>query len=86
MSSSAAGTTTSDCEVTNIISHGIWVLLHQKEYFIPFADYPRLKGAKVSELLNIQAISPGQLHWPELDEDIEIAALKSAGEFPLGFG
>jgi hypothetical protein len=83
MSLSQPGIGTSDYEVTNIEPSGFWVLVDDREYFIPFADYPVFKDAKISQLFNMVRLSPTQLHWPDLDADIEIEALKHPEQYPL---
>ncbi len=72
-------------EVTNISSIGFWVLVGDKEYFVPFADYPAFKEATVAEISAMTQISPSQLRWENLDIDIEIEALEAPENFPLVF-
>ncbi len=40
MSSVSHGTTTSRPEVTNISAHGFWILLDERELFLPFEHFP----------------------------------------------
>ncbi len=72
-------------EVTNIAGFGFWLLVNDKEYFVPFADYPVFRTATVSQIYNMQQLAPGQFHCPELDVDIELAALQSPKKFTLAF-
>ena len=83
MSLSQPGIGTSDYEATNNEPSGFWVLVDDQEYFIPFADYPVFKDAKISQLFNMARLSPTQLHWPDLDADIEIEALKRPEHYHL---
>ncbi|MBM4287900.1 MAG: DUF2442 domain-containing protein [Deltaproteobacteria bacterium] len=83
MSSRQPGISTSDHEVTNIEPSGFWVLVDNQEFFIPFADYPLFKEAKISQIFHMVRLSPSQLHWPELDADIEIEALTHPEHYPL---
>ena len=85
MISSQPGTSTSPSEVTNIEPLGFWVLVDDREYFIPFADYPVFQGASLLQIFHMQRLSPTQLHWPDLDADIEIEALESPAHYPLIF-
>jgi hypothetical protein len=85
MNSSQPGTNISPSEVTNIEALGFWVLVEDKEYFIPFTDYPVFKGASVEQIFRMQQLSPNQLHWPDLDADIEIDALEQPEHYPLVF-
>jgi hypothetical protein len=53
---------------------------------VPLTWYPRLAHATVEERANWRLIGAGEgLHWPDLDEDISVAALltgKSSTESP----
>ncbi len=82
-SSKKPGETILGSEVTNISAVGFWVLIGNKEYFIPFADYPVFKKATVAEIYAMTQISPSQLRWESLDADIEINALETPENFPL---
>ena len=73
------------CEVTNIEPLGFWVLVDDREYFVPFANYPVFQGASIQQILQLQRLSPTQLHWPDLDADIEIEALEQPEHYPLVF-
>jgi hypothetical protein len=72
-------------EVTNIEPLGFWVLVDEREYFVPFADYPVFQGASIQQIFQMQRLSPTQLHWPDLDADIEIDALEQPEHYPLVF-
>ena len=85
MSSSLPGTSISPSEVNNIEPLGFWVLVDDKEYFVPFADYPVFQGAPVRQIFQMQRLSPTQLYWPDLDADIEIESLDQPEHYPLVF-
>lgn len=85
MSSSRAGTNISSSEVTNIEPQGFWVLVDEKEYFVPYKEYPAFRQATVEQIFNLRSQGPGQLHWPDLDIDIEVKALESPEKFPLNY-
>ena len=85
MSSSQPGTSISPSEVTNIEPLVFWVLVDDREYFVPFADYPVFQGASIQQIFNIRRLSANQLHWPDLDADIEIEALEQPDRYPLVF-
>jgi hypothetical protein len=86
MISSQPGTSISPSEVTNIEALGFWILVDNKEYFVPFDDYPVFKGASIQQILKMQRLSPTQLHWPDLDADIEIDALEQPEHYPMVWG
>jgi hypothetical protein len=64
---------------------GFWVLVEEKEYFIPFSDYPGFRDSSINQILNIRFMPPSQLHWEELDVDIELQALVQPDSYPLAF-
>jgi hypothetical protein len=77
--------TISDSEVTNISSSGFWLLVEDREYFIPFVDYPDFRDATVAQIFEFQQPGPSQFYWPGLDIDIELDALKNPERFPLSY-
>ena len=85
MSSNLPGVDISHSEVTNIGLHGFWLLVDDREYFVPFEDYPAFRQATVAQIYGMQRLSPDQFHWPDLDIDIELAALEQPEQFPLTF-
>ena len=60
-----------------ISPNGIWILTNDKEYFISYRDYPVFETASIRQIANITTDFSGNLHWEELDADIEIAALEN---------
>ncbi len=70
MSLSALGNTTSAVEVTNISGHGIWLLAHDRELFMPYDEFPWFKDQPVRVILNVEEPSPGHFHWPDIDVDL----------------
>lgn len=85
MISDQPGIATSQSEVTDVIVTGFWLLVDDREYFVPFEDYPVFQEATVAQIYNLQRQSPTQFHWPELDVDIELEALEHPEQFPLAF-
>jgi hypothetical protein len=85
MSLSLPGVATSQCEVTSISQFGFWLLLDDREYFVPFADYPDFQSASIRQIYEIERIAPDQLYWPALDVDIDVRSLEYPESFPLAF-
>ncbi len=83
MSLEMPGDVTSD-EVTNITPLGFWLLVDGVEYFVPFGDYPAFRDATVAQICTFRRLG-SQLHWPQLDVDIELEALQHPERFPLMF-
>lgn len=70
-------------EVTNVEPMGFWILVDGQEYFVLFADYPVFQQVTIQQLTHMQVIAPTQLHWPELDADIELEALEHPEHYHL---
>ncbi len=85
MSSSPPGIDTSTCEVTNITRQGFWLLVDDREYFVPFEHYPRFRDATVAQIHTLRRSGSDHIHWPDLDVDIELDALERPESFPLLF-
>ncbi len=85
MTSFERGEPTFPAEITGLTAIGFWLLSGDHEYFVPFADYPAFRQATVEQILHVQQPAPDQLYWPELDIDVELAALDEPDRFPLAF-
>lgn len=77
------GTVTSQAEVTNISQHGFWVLLDERELFLPFEEYPWFKRAPVQAILRLDRPQQDHLHWPDLDVDLSIDSIEHPERYPL---
>jgi len=71
--------------VSNITEFGFWLLVADKEYFVPFELYPAFKHAPVDEIFSVEQLSPTQFHWKKLDCDIELTALENPSQYPLQY-
>jgi hypothetical protein len=80
-----AGENTSPAEITGLTAIGLWLLAGDREYFVPFADYPTFRQATVEQIVNLHQPAPDQLCWPDLDIDIELPALDEPERFPLAY-
>lgn len=83
MTLSKLGSSTSVVEVTNISSHGIWIYVEGKEYFLPYADFPWFRSARVDEILHVELVHSNHLYWPELDIDLDVDSIVDAQKYPL---
>ena len=73
----------SPAEVTNIDRFGFWLLVGDKEYFLPYKDFPWFQNATVDQILNVQLLHNDHLHWPNLDVDLSLDVLAKPEAFPL---
>ena len=72
-------------EVMSITAAGLWLVSSNKEYFVPFDTYTAFRQASITQISRVEYHSPNQFHWPDLDIDIEAAALDEPERFPLQF-
>lgn len=77
------GTATSDAEVTNISRHGFWILLDERELFLPFEEFPWFVKATVDQLLRLERPHPHHLYWPDLDVDLAVESIERPEKYPL---
>lgn len=81
----AGKNTSANAEIQNISQHGIWILVNQKEFFMPFAEFPWFIKATIQQIYNLEFFHGHHLHWPELDIDIEVDALRNPDKYPLKY-
>ncbi len=83
MSLKILGESTLKVEVTNISSHGIWILVGDNELFLSYEDFPWFKEAPIGKIINVEEPSPGHFYWPDLDIDLSIESIEHPECFPL---
>ena len=83
MKSALLGTNTLEVEITNISKHGFWLLLKDRELFVPFSEFPWFKEATITQLVAVEWLSPQHLYWPDLDIDLAIESIEHPERFPL---
>ena len=71
--------------ITNIERTGFFFLTGDRKYFVSFNDYPVFKKATIEQIYNFREESKGLFHWPSLDADIKLDALKHPERFPVVF-
>lgn len=83
MKSTAPGTSPSASEVTNISKHGFWLLLDDRELFLPFEEFPWFEEAPVGAILNVERPRPHHLNWSDLDVDLAVELIEHPERYPL---
>ena len=83
MKSTQPGNNTLAVEVTNISTHGFWLLVSDEELFLPFEKFPWFKDAPVASILTVEQPSPDHIYWPRLDVDLSLASIREPDKFPL---
>ena len=83
MNSLAQGNSTLTVEVTNISTHGVWLLANNKELFMSYEDFPWFKNQAVKSIINVEEQSPGHFYWPDIDVDLTEEIIEHPERFPL---
>jgi hypothetical protein len=73
----------SEVEVANISTHGFWLIIGDREMFLPFKEFPWFQEARIAEILNVEMPSPHHLYWPDLDVDLSVESIEHPERFPL---
>ena len=81
MKSEAGGETILEAEVTQIDKHGIWLLIGEKESFLPFENFPAFREASVGAIHNVELLPNNHLRWPDLELEISLESLRN--DLPL---
>ncbi|QFY89422.1 DUF2442 domain-containing protein [Magnetovirga frankeli] len=82
MNSLAHGKHTSEVEIGNISIHGIWLITHNKELFLPYESFPWFKDQRINSIINVEEPSPGHYYWPDLDVDLSEEIIEHPERFP----
>lgn len=83
MKSVRRGKSTSAVEITNISGRGFWLLINERELFVPYEQFPWFKQAAIGQLLQVEMPNPDHLHWPDLDVDLAVESIEHPERFPL---
>jgi Protein of unknown function (DUF2442) len=83
MPSEPRGLSTSPVEVGNVTKTGFWLLIDDRELYLPFAAFPWFRTATIDALTTIERPSPHHLYWPELDVDLSVESIEHPERFPL---
>lgn len=73
-----------EIKITSIEQDGFWMLIDDQEYFISFEQYPDFCSATLDQIFNFRYAFE-EIHWPDMDIDIELDALRHPERFPLKF-
>jgi len=83
MKSVEPGDTTSGVELTNVSTHGLWLLVDGREHFLAFDLFPWFREGTIRQLGTIERLGPDHLHWPELDVDLTLDSIERPERYPL---
>ena len=77
------GKSISKVNVLNISPFGIWILVKNKEYFLPYRDFPWFKDKTLAQIQNVQLHHAHHLYWPEIDVDLAVESLNNLEKYSL---
>jgi len=83
MKSVQRGRHTLAVEVGNVSKHGFWLLIGDREHFLPFDQFPWFRNVPIGQLLNVQLPLPHHLHWPDIDVDLAVESIVRPQDYPL---
>ena len=83
MRSALPGKNISEVEVTNVSRHGFWLLIDERELFLPFDKFPWFRDVPIGQLLSVEQPHPSHLYWPDLDVDLAVESIEFPERFPL---
>lgn len=72
-------------EIQNISRHGIRILAIDREFFMPFTEFPWFLEATIEQIYNVEFFHGKHLHWPALGVDIELESLVHPELYPLKY-
>lgn len=77
------GINTSKIEVSSIDSHGFWIFIKGREYFLSYKDYPWFKNVKISDIINVELLHEFHLYWASLDVDLDLRSIEDPANATL---
>ncbi len=83
MKSALRGKLISSVEVSNVSPDGFWLLLDDRELFLPFKQFPWFRDATIRQITAVERPQPHHLRWPDLDIDLAVESIKHPDRFPL---
>jgi hypothetical protein len=85
MKSAKRGKAILGAEVTHVSTHGMWVLIGEREYFLDFDRYPWFAQGSIAAVTKVKLLHGTHLRWPALDVDIELESLDYPDRYPLSY-
>ncbi len=83
MRSTKPGTTASGVELINVSPQGLWLLIDDREHYLPFEAFPWFRDGTSGQLARIERPAPDHLHWPDLDIDLTVDSIERPDAYPL---
>lgn len=76
MTSFVPGDNTPWLEVTQVSQNGIWLLVDNEEFFLPYDAYPKFRESTVHRLFNVERDGSTHVYWPDLEIRVSLDSLR----------
>jgi hypothetical protein len=63
--------------------HGLWLLIDDREHYLPFDAFPWFRDATIGQLSRVERPTREHLHWPDLDVDLTLDSIERPNTYPL---
>lgn len=70
-------------EVVNLSQFGFWLYALEREFFVSFSSFPWFRNATINQICHVELHGTKNLHWPELDVDLDFERIEHPERFPL---
>jgi len=75
-------TASNKIEVSGIFKNGISLFI-DKEYFLPFKDFPWFEHARIDEVFDVRILNDEHIRWDKLDVDLEFESIRNSKIYPV---
>ncbi len=69
--------------MSNVSVHGMWLLIDNRELYLPFEEFPWFREASIGALADIERPNERHLYWPQLDVDLTLDSVQDPARYPL---
>ena len=70
-------------EITYISHNRLTLKIKDREYYLPYTDYPWFERAAVGDVFDVQLIGNERIRWEKLDVDLSLSILRNPDKYPL---
>lgn len=69
--------------MSNVSVHGMWLLIDDRELYLPFDEFPWFREASIGALADIEHPDDRHVRWPRLDVDLTLDSIEDPAGYPL---
>jgi len=71
------------CYTPRVSPTVFWLMVGEREYFLPFDEFPWFRGATLERLFEVELLHETHLSWPGLDVDLDLDRIEHPERYPL---